>query len=245
MGCNDEYDTCGESSKVPAKCVPYFGIVSAESSLTDDRCKNMHKVAEDIYEQLDTLFDKVSLEGLTSDCVELGLTPTIASVFQQVLDYMCTLNPTSSPCYGGASTDPCSGEVLTPNGLVYHSFANGSLPITSSSTWNYGTPSDLYQLNMTTKVSTKGTYKISVEVEVPITGSNEILVGISKNNVAPNQDLSTLDGNFSVRRLNVNTTKTFNFVKELEANDVIKVGFKAVVGTPTVAAAIITVEKVA
>lgn len=242
MGCTDEYNTCG--SKVPAKCVPYIGIVNDNSSLTNDKCKTIHKVAEDVYEQLDLLFESISLDGLTSDCVELGLTPTITSVFQQVLDYMCDINVNTSLGYSGANTNPCSGEVTAPNGLDYYSFANGSLPITSTTSWNYGSPSDLYQLNMNRRIPSDGFYKITVEVEVPLVGTNEILVGIAKNNVMPIQDFSTLDGNFSIRRLNINTTKTFNFIKELEANDVIKLGFKAVVGTPTVASSILIVEKI-
>lgn len=243
MGCYDEYDTCGESSKVPAKCVPYFGIVNSESSLTDDKCKTMHKVAEDIYQQLDTLFNSISLEGLTADCIEIGAAPTIVSLFQQILDYVCELKYSSSGGYISNPADPCSGEVVTPNGLEYYSFANGILPITSTINWNYGS-SDLYESNMNYKVMLTGVYKITIEVEVPLAGTDELLVGIAKNNVMPIQDFSTLESNFSIRRANISTPRTFNFIKELEAGDVIKLGFKKVVGAPVVSSSILIVEKV-
>ena len=238
MGCRDKISSrCGK--KTSAKCVDYEGTLVQGTSITDPCEKNLETVIEDINLQIEKLIDITTLEGLTEACIKydpVGPTISINEAIVGLNNKVCELvaitkldaTEVCPTCPTDCTTSTCSG-----NGLIYHSFAAGSFPLSVVGTWLTGVNiTDQYTTNLQHVVPSTGKYKVTVELNGVMATSSTAKIGVSINSVSP---LETNDaiGYFSSSLISeeTNGNVTLTFIKDLVKGDSIKFNAKLASGT--------------
>lgn len=235
MSCNDRIsDRCAK--KVSAVCTTYEGTLVRGTSLTGS-CLNMEAVVEDLNLQIEKILDNTTLSDLTEACIDYnvtGLNITVKEAIKGLNDKVCeliTLTRLDSLETASTCVDPCTTPIA--NGLVYHSFAVATFPLTVVGTWKSGvTTTDQYSTNLQHVIPSAGKYKFTVEVNGEMAASSTARIGVGVNAAAP-LETGDLAGYFSsaliTEELLGNTTYTF--IKDLAKGDSVAVKLKLVSGT--------------
>lgn len=89
MSCNKQIkQNCG--TIIYGACVRYEKGVSNNSSLTEG-CISIEETTEDIYNQLDSIDEKITLSSIVNDCITFTEPKTINSVIGQLYNKLCEL----------------------------------------------------------------------------------------------------------------------------------------------------------
>jgi hypothetical protein len=251
MGCNDKISgRCGR--KTTAKCIDYEGTLVRGTALTS-RCLNLEEVIIDINTQIEKLIDVTTLTDLTSTCIDYnpeGEIITIKEAIQGLNDKVCELvavTKLDTPEVCPSCTNDCSTDSCTSNGVIYHSFAAGTFPLSVVGTWTSGvTTTDAFSTNLQHVVPATGKYKITVEVNGLMASSSIAKIGVGINGIAP-IETNDVNGYFSSSLVTEegagNTTLTF--IKDLVKGDSLAVKAKLISGsTYTIYSTKIITEKV-
>lgn len=252
MGCRDKIgDRCGK--KTSAKCIDYEGTLVTGTSITNPCNKDLETVIEDINLQIEKLIDVTTLEGLTEACIKYdpaGPTISINEAIVGLNNKVCELvaiTKLDTPEVCPTCTTDCATDACTSNGLIYHSFAAGSFPLSVIGTWLTGVnTTDQYSNNLQHVVPATGKYKVTVELDGTMATSSTARVGVSINGAAP-EESNNLVGYFSSALIKeeVAANTTFTFVQDLTKGDSIAIKVKLVSGTLyTVNSAKLITEKI-
>lgn len=252
MGCNDKISgRCGK--KTTAKCIDYEGTLVRGTSLTSTSCLNVEEVIIDINTQIGKLIDATTLDNLTETCIDYnptGLNITIKEAIKGLNDKVCelvNLTKLDTPEVCPSCTNDCSTDSCTSNGVIYHSFAAGTFPLSIIGTWASGvTTTDAFSTNLQHVVPATGKYKITVEVNGLMASSSIAKIGVGINGVDP-IETNNVNGYFSSSLVTEegagNTTLTF--IKDLVKGDSLAIKAKLVSGsTYTIYSTKIITEKV-
>lgn len=238
MGCRDKISSrCGK--KTSAKCIDYEGTLVQGTSITDPCDKDLETVIEDINLQIEKLIDSTTLAGLTEACIDYNVSGTNITINEAILGLnskVCELVAITKldaievcpTCTTDCATTTCSG-----NGLIYHSFAAGSFPLSVVGTWLTGvTTIDQYSTNLQHVVPSTGKYKVTVELNGVMASSSTAKVGVSINSVAPVETNDAV-GYFSSSLISeeTNGNVTLTFIQDLIKGDSIKFNAKLASGT--------------
>lgn len=238
MGCNDKISgRCGK--KTTAKCIDYEGTLVRGTALTATSCLNVEEVIIDLNTQIEKLIDVTTLDNLTEACIDYnptGLNITVKEAIKGLNDKVCelvNLTKLDTPEVCPSCTNDCSTDSCTSNGVIYHSFAAGSFPISVIGSWVSGvTTTDAYSTNLQHVVPATGKYKITVEIDGVMSTSSTAKVGIAINSVAP-IETNDVNGYFSsalVKEESAGNT-TLTFIKDLVKGDSLAIKVKLVSGT--------------
>lgn len=238
MGCRDKISSrCGK--KASAKCIDYEGTLVQGTGITNPCDKDLETVIEDINLQIEKLIDATTLTGLTEACIDYNVSGTNITINEAILGLnskVCQLVAITKldavevcpTCPTDCTTTPCSG-----NGLIYHSFAALSFPLSVVGTWKTGTTTtDQYTTNLQHVVPSTGKYKVTIEIDGVMASSSTAKVGVGINAATP-VETNDVIGYFSSSLIGeeVNGNNTFTFIQDLVKGDSIKFYAKLASGT--------------
>lgn len=241
--CKDnKRDTCfGRKS---ASCVDYYGCLSDNTSLDEEKCYDMEEVLCESFNLIDELFDRIDVSHLgccldyTVDDEKEGLSLSeVLSSFEGVLcDHEERLNKIDEPNVneGCAVKDECGEPISKCVTFEYAGFGTGDVVIDNGYSVFKKLPGVGYS-DLAYKIKRKGKAKVTVEVYGDSLGV--LSVGLSKNNFEPlNTPLSQ-----SVMSGVVLTTV---FLEEVNNNDILEVKFRNISGNPTINTVKFVVEQI-
>lgn len=252
MACRDKIgDRCGK--KTSAKCIDYEGTLVSGTSITNPCNKDLETVIEDLNLQIEKLITATTLTDLTSNCIDYnpaGSTITIEEAITGLDKKVCELvaiTKLNTPEVCPTCTTDCATDACTSNGLIYHSFAAGSFPLTVIGTWASGvTLTDPYSANLQHVIPATGKYKVTVEIDGEMAASSTARVGVGINGASPVETNNIL-GYFSSALVKEETlgNVTFTFIQDLTKGDSVAIKSKLVSGTGfTINSAKIITEKI-
>ena len=85
--CKETQSRC---KKVFASCVEYQGDIPSYSELYSENCVNSQEVDEDQYVLITELRNLTNVANLDFDCLTAPTTKTINTVFQALIDTICS-----------------------------------------------------------------------------------------------------------------------------------------------------------
>lgn len=238
MGCRDKISSrCGKKSS--AKCVDYEGTLVQGTSITNPCDKDLETVIEDINLQINKLITVTTLTGLTEECIKYDPAGPIITIKEAILGLnakVCELIDITKldaievcpTCPTDCATTTCNG-----NGLIYHSFAAGSFPLSVVGTWLTGVnTTDQYASNLQHIVPSTGKYKVTVELNGVMATSSTAKIGVSINSAVPVETNNAI-GYFSSSLISeeTNGNVTLTFIQDLVKGDSIKFNAKLASGT--------------
>lgn len=238
MGCRDKISSrCGK--KTSAKCIDYEGTLVQGTSITDPCNKDLETVIEDINLQIEKLIETTTLSGLTEACIDyngsgnnITINEAILGLNAKVCD-LVAITKLDTPEVCPTCTTDCATDACTSNGLIYHSFAAASFPLSVIGTWSTGVTSvDQYSTNLQHVVPATGKYKVTVEINGVMASSSTAKVGVGLNAAVP-VETNDVIGYFSSSLVGEesNGNVTLTFIQDLVKGDSIKFYSKLVSGT--------------
>lgn len=211
--------------KVPLTCTEYEGILPVGSAYDEDDCLTGEDIIEDIINILDDHTEQLDFsefgccqEYEASDEEKGVQLKDILSAHESMLcdhEERITKLESGTTESNSEGCNDCEEQSSNFIGLVYNTSGVGNVTLNSS----YATYSAIQTYNLKYKTKTKGTYKITLDID--FTGNSSPLekfsVGISVDSQQPatgvfNQDEIKVDGNNKVIQFLMNVDKGANLL---------------------------------